>query len=190
VVTPGTTTITVSVATQATADTPSNPDVSSYEIPVANTTNQTGLVQLLLTDTQLGVFELFATPAGSLSDSADGAWVESTKTLTPSNPPGWVAGALVGLPVTVNSASVGTVVSNTALALVTSANGSVSNGTYAWSITSPNLVLCYNYATNGDFYNWVNTVEATAPYAGMITKMRFYNNSTVTNVFGVGANIK
>ncbi len=113
VVTPGTTTITVSIATQATTDKPSNPDLTDWSIPVANVSNQTGLMQLLLTMSQLGVFELFQ---------------------------------------------------------------------------SSTLALCYNYATDGDFYNWVNTVEATAPFTtNPITKIRLYNNATTSNVFAIGA---
>ena len=179
-ITAGTTPVTLSIATLATADTPSNPDITDVSLPVAS------LEQLLLTCAQLGAFELFATPVGTLSDSADGAWVESTKTLTPSTAPNWVVNALVGLPIAVNSTSVGTVVSNTATALVTSVNGSVTNGTYAWSITSPNMVLCEHYAYAGDFYNFISSIDA-APFAGSVSKIRFYNNSTQAQTMSVGA---
>jgi hypothetical protein len=114
-ITAGTTTITVSVATIATADTPANPDLTDWSIPIANVSNQTGLMQLLLTCSQGGLFELF------------------------------------------------------------------QGGT---------LALLYHYSTAGDFYNWVNTVGSTAPYAtNPITKMRFYNNSVASNVMSVGANL-
>lgn len=114
-ITAGTTTITVSVATLATTDTPANPDLTDWSIPVANVSNTTGLVQLLLTCSQGGLFELFQ---------------------------------------------------------------------------SSTLALLYHYAESGDFYNWVNTIGGTAPYTtNPITKIRFYNNSTSSNVMCIGANI-
>ena len=182
-VTAGTTQITASVSTQG-SDIGNdafvqNLDLVDYTIPVAS------LLQLLLSAGSTGAFELFATPVGTLSDSANGAWVESTKTLTPAAGPGWVAGALVGLPVTVNNVSVGTVVSNTTTALVTTANGSVSNGNYSWSIGFPNLVLTWDYTTNGDFYNWIE--GDAAPYAGNVTKIRLYSSSMKPQTMSVGA---
>jgi hypothetical protein len=179
-ITAGTTVVTFSLATLTSVDTPNNPDSTDFIIPSAT------MQQLILScPGGTGAFELFATPIGTLSDSADGAWVESTKTLTPSTAPGWVAGALVGLAVSVNGTSVGTIVSNTTTALVTTANGSVSNGNYAWAITSPNLVLSFNYTAKGDFYNW-NT-GAAAPFAGNATSARFYNSSLAPIVMSIGA---
>ena len=177
-VTANVTEITVAIATLATGDLPSNPDINDYVFPSAT------LLQLLMTCGKTGAFELFATPTGSISDSADGVWVGSTtKTLTPSNAPGWVAGALVGLPVTVNSVSVGTVVSNTTTQITTTINGSVGNGTYSWAIGSPNSVLSWNYAYSGNFYNWIT--GQSSPFAGNVTKLRFYNFDTTNQVMSV-----
>ena len=115
VVTPGTTVITVSVATIATTDTPANLDLTDWTIPLANVSNQTGLMHLLLTCSALGCFELFQT------------------------------------------------------------------GT---------LAVCWNYGSSGDYYDWVNTVGSTAPFAtNPINKIRLYNNSTNSNTMQIGANL-
>ena len=123
------------------------------------------------------MFELFATPVGTLEDSANGGWVESTKTLTPATSPNWIVNALVGC-LTVRQ-HVGW-------------HGGEQHGdgtgdvdqwqrqqrhAYGWSITSPNLVLVAHYAYAGDFYNYISSIDA-APFAGSVTKIRFYNNST------------
>ena len=59
-VTENVTTVTVAIATIATADTPANPDISDYTIPAAS------VQQLLITSQGLGATELFVTATLSL----------------------------------------------------------------------------------------------------------------------------
>ena len=104
VLTPGTTEATFSVATIATADLPSNPDITDYSIAAAN------LKQLLLTCNKTGCFEL---------------------------------------------------------------------------LVSSTVELCHQYATAGDYYNWV--YGAAAPWTGTVTAIRFYNSDAKAQVMSAGA---
>lgn len=176
-ITAGTTVVTFSLATLLTADTPNNPDIVSYTIPIAD------LLQLLLTNNQTGGFELFAQPVGVLGNTS-GTWLSSGPTLTVSGA-GWVTNALAGLKFTIGGNPY-TCVSNTATVATMSGAGSTASATVTWSITSPNLVLTWNYAYKGNFYNWV-IGQAAAPYAGNIVKIRLYNSSTQTQNMFVGA---
>ena len=176
-ITAGTTVVTFAVATLATGDLPANPDVTSYTLPIAD------ILQLVLTANQTGGFELFAQPVGLLTGTG-ATWTTSGNTLTVTTP-GWVAGALTGLSFTIGGNPY-TCTGNTATVATMSASGSTASGSVAWSIASPNLVLSWNYAYNGNFYNWVDGLSA-APFAGNIVKLRFYNSTMQSQVMNVAA---
>lgn len=176
-ITAGTTIVTFSLATLATADIPNNPDVTSYVLPIAD------ILQLLLTANATGGFDLFAQPVGVLGNSS-GTWLSSGPTLTVSGA-GWVVNALAGLTFTIGGNAY-TCVSNTATVATMSGAGATSSGTVTWSITSPNLVLSWNYSYKGDFYNWVFG-QSSAPFAGNVVKLRFYNSSTQDQIMSIGA---
>ena len=90
-------------------------------------------------------------PAGTLGDTS-GPWVKSTKTLTPTAAPGWTANALVGKVFIVNGVALACA-SNTTTAAVMTADGSVNDGTYTWSVvTRGNPIItatCRNLTLTG-----------------------------------------
>lgn len=176
-ITAGTTLVTFAVATLATADLPANPDVTSYILPIAD------ILQLGLTANQTGGFELFAQPVGVLGNTV-GTWLSSGPTLTVSGA-GWVTNALAGLTFIIGGNAY-TCVSNTATVATMTGAGSTVSGTVTWSITSPNLVLSWNYPSKGSFYNWLFG-QSAAPFAGNIVKMRFYNSTLTSQVMSVAA---
>ena len=176
-ITAGTTVVTFSLATLLTSDTPSNPDVTSYTLPIAD------ILQLLLTCNNTGAFDLLAQPVGTLTGTA-GAWVSTGPTLTVSGA-GWVTNALTGLTFTIGGNTY-TCVSNTATVATMSGAGSTSTGTVTWSIASPNIVFTWNYTYSGNFYNWVEGASS-APFAGVIVTIRFYNSSLQSQIMSVGA---
>ena len=90
---------------------------------------------------------------GSTSGTSNGAWVGSTtKTLTPSLSPGWVAHQLQGYVVLINGLAF-TVSDNTTTVITTTANNSLTNGTYTWSILPaanvPITSTCRNLTLTG-----------------------------------------
>jgi len=89
--------------------------------------------EIAVFDTGAGLAALNAL-TGTTSGTSNGVWLgSSTKTLTPSSAPGWTAHELIGWTVIIDGLAF-VVSDNSTTAITTTANNSLGNGTYGWSI--------------------------------------------------------